>query len=112
MPAIVEEVVTLVGELTAFRAVGSDGWGVGTIVVGKDAHRIAGKVFGVGVGSTIEVSGTWQDHERYGRQLKIRKCSAQEPRNAEGVVAWLQSTLPGIGEARARQLVERFGDRL
>jgi exodeoxyribonuclease V alpha subunit len=113
MPAIRQEVVKVTGELTAFRAVGSDGWGIGTLL---DAERksvaVTGKLVGVRVGETVEIEGVWAQHERYGQQLKVRKCTPTRPESEEGVVAWLESTLPGIGASRARALVRRFGPRL
>lgn len=112
MPAIVQEVVSLVGELTAFRAVGSDGWGVGTIVVDGKRHDFTGKTLGARPGNTVELQGVWSDHPKYGRRLKVRQCATTTPQSAEGVVAWLITTLPGVGEKRARELVVRFGAEL
>lgn len=112
MPAIVQEVVSLVGELTAFKAVSSDGWGHGLIAVGAERHKITGKLFGVSPGQTIEVQGTWVDTEKFGRQFKVRQCTSTQPQSADGIVAWMCSTLPDIGVGRARALVQRFGDQL
>jgi len=113
MPAIVQQIVCIVGELTAFRAVGSDGWGVGCVTAAKDGerHAITGKLLGVQVGDTIEIEGTWVESERYGEQFKVRRCTATTPQTDRGLIAWL-STLPNLGDSRARELVAAFGDTL
>lgn len=112
MPAIVQQTLRLVGELTAFNAVGSDGWGHGVIAVGAERHRITGKLLGVRAGDTVELEGSWRTHPQHGEQFAVRLCTATTPKSSDGVVAWMASTLPDLGPGRARQLVERFGDQL
>jgi exodeoxyribonuclease V alpha subunit len=113
VPAIRQETVKIMGELIAFRAVGSDGWGIGTVAAeGGERHGVTGKLVGVQVGQTVELEGTWVDHERWGRRLKVRSCTSTIPQTDEGVVAWLASTLPDVGENRARKLVARFRSEL
>lgn len=112
MPAVSHQREILTGELAAFRAVGSDGWGVGTLMVDGRAVALTGKLLGVRVGDSLEVEGDWHEHKSHGRQLRVRKCTSVQPQTAEGVVAWLASTLPQVSEARARDFVNKFGARL
>lgn len=109
MAAIQQQAVTLTGELSAWRAVNADGWGVGTLDTDLECVDVVGKLVGVRAGSTVQLEGVWADHPKYGRQLKVRRCTAVRPDSTVGVVAWLGSALPDVGVARARALVERFG---
>jgi exodeoxyribonuclease V alpha subunit len=109
MPAITRQTVTLIGELTDYKVLADDGWGRGTIDTGTERVDVKGKLVGVRAGSSVELQGEWEDHPRYGRQLKVSACTITVPNSVEGVVAWLASTLPGVGRARALELVERFG---
>jgi exodeoxyribonuclease V alpha subunit len=113
VPAIRQEAVKISGELIAFRAVGSDGWGIGTVAAGGGERLgVTGKLVGVQVGQTVELEGSWVDSERFGRQLKVRTCTSTVPQSDDGVVAWLASTLPDVGVGRARALVARFRGEL
>jgi len=112
MPAIVQQVVSLHGELAAFTARSADGWGTGTLRTEAETVPITGKLVGVRVGDAVALEGIWVDHPRWGRQLKVRSCTAVRPQTADGTVAWLASTLPDVGLGRAKKLVERFGDEL
>lgn len=102
--------VTLRGELLHFKRRSDDGWGVGRVET-ADGERIdfTGKVLDAMPGDAIEVVGVWVEHPRFGRQFKVRQCVAASPVSIDGVVRWLASTLPGIGESRAAALVSHFG---
>jgi len=119
MPAIRNQTETLRGELIAHRVApnSSDHWGFGTLRIppqGKVRARevpVTGKLLGVRVGDQVELEGHWHDHARYGRQFKVKRCNVAELQG-EGVVRWMASRLPDIGEGRARELVDRFGEQL
>ena len=100
---------TLRGELEAFRTHTPDGWGVGT-VRGADGqyHKVTGKLLGVRVGDAVELAGRWMD-TKFGRQFKVVQCTATVPQTTAGVVAWMASALPDVGEKRALAMVSRFG---
>jgi exodeoxyribonuclease V alpha subunit len=117
MPAIRQEVATLKGELVEYRVRNADGWGTGEVrpagsKSGLENVPIVGKIVGARVGDTVELSGAWAEHPRFGRQFKVRSCNASRPDDSEGVVKWLASRLPDVGATRARELVERFGAQL
>jgi exodeoxyribonuclease V alpha subunit len=77
------------------------GSGEGFALVGPVAHLSAGE--------RAEVSGDWQTHSRYGRQLKARGALPLDPADREGQIAYL-TTLRHIGPARAERLVEEHGE--
>lgn len=100
---------TLRGELLSFVPKAPDGWGVGVVRAADGVqHRITGKLVGVQPGETVELAGTWME-TKWGRQLKVRQCTSTVPQTTAGVVAWMSSALPDIGEKRALALVSRFG---
>ena len=62
-----------------------------------------------GAGDRAEVSGEWQTHARYGRQLRARGALPLDPADREGRIAYLTS-LRHIGPARAERLVDEHGE--
>jgi exodeoxyribonuclease V alpha subunit len=77
------------------------GSGEGFALVGPVAH--------LGPGDRAEVSGDWQTHSRYGRQLRAAGALPLDPVDREGQVAYLTS-LRHIGPARAERLVDEHGE--
>ncbi len=75
--------------------------GEGFALVGPVAHLSAG--------DRAEVSGDWQTHSRYGRQLKARGALPLDPTDRAGQIAYL-TTLRHIGPARAERLVDEHGE--
>lgn len=75
--------------------------GEGFALVGPVAHLSAG--------DRAEVSGDWQTHSRYGRQLKARGALPLDPADREGRIAYLTS-LRHIGPARAARLLDEHGE--
>jgi exodeoxyribonuclease V alpha subunit len=75
--------------------------GEGFALVGPVAHLSAG--------DRAEVSGDWQTHARYGRQLKARGALPLDPADRAGQIAYL-TTLRHIGPARAERLVDEHGE--
>lgn len=75
--------------------------GAGFALVGPVAHLEPGQ--------RAEVSGDWQTHARYGRQLRARGALPLDPTDREGQIAYL-TTLRHIGRARAKRLVDEHGE--
>ncbi len=75
--------------------------GEGFALIGPVAHLSAG--------DRAEVSGDWQTHSRYGRQLRASGAVPIDPADREGRIAYL-TTLRHIGPARAERLVDEHGD--
>jgi exodeoxyribonuclease V alpha subunit len=79
----------------------AEGDGFGFAVVGPVGHLDAG--------DRAEVSGEWQTHSRYGRQLRASGALPLDPTDHEGQIAYLTS-LRHIGKARAERLVDEHGE--
>jgi len=75
--------------------------GEGFALVGPVAHLDAG--------DRAEVSGEWQTHNRYGRQLRAQGALPLDPADREGQVAYLTS-LRHIGQKRAEALCDEHGE--
>jgi exodeoxyribonuclease V alpha subunit len=88
-----------------------DGYAVLEVQDGESGEGFAlvGPVAHLGPGDRAEVSGDWQTHSRYGRQLRARGALPLDPADRKGRVAYL-TTLRHIGPARAERLVDEHGE--
>jgi exodeoxyribonuclease V alpha subunit len=75
---------------------------------GED-FALVGPVAHLGAGDRAEVSGEWQTHSRYGRQLRAQGALPLDPADRKGQIAYL-TTLRHIGPARAERLVDEHGE--
>ena len=75
----------------------------------REGFALVGPVAHLGAGDRAEVSGEWQTHSRYGRQLRARGALPLDPADRAGRIAYLTS-LRHIGPARAERLVEEHGE--
>jgi exodeoxyribonuclease V alpha subunit len=74
-----------------------------------EGFALVGPVAHLGEGDRAEVSGEWQTHSRYGRQLRAQGALPLDPADREGQVAYLTS-LRHIGQKRAERLVDEHGE--
>jgi exodeoxyribonuclease V alpha subunit len=75
----------------------------------RDKHPLVGPIAHLNPGERAEVSGDWQNHATYGRQLRAQRAVPRDPEDREGRIAYLTS-LRHIGPARAERLVEEHGE--
>ena len=65
----------------------------------------------VSKGDTIEASGEYVDHPRFGIQFKVSSYRIVPPADSEGMERYLASgAVTGVGEKLASRIVSRFGD--
>jgi exodeoxyribonuclease V alpha subunit len=74
-----------------------------------EGFALVGPVAHLSEGERAEVSGDWQTHSRYGRQLKARGALPLDPADRAGRIAYLTS-LRHIGPARAERLLDEHGE--
>ena len=74
-----------------------------------EGFALVGPVAHLNAGDRAEVSGEWQTHSSYGRQLRARGALPLDPADRAGRVAYLTS-LRHIGPARAERLVDEHGE--
>jgi exodeoxyribonuclease V alpha subunit len=74
-----------------------------------EGFALVGPVAHLNEGDRAEVSGEWQTHSRYGRQLRARGALPLDPEDRAGRIAYLTS-LRNIGPTRAERLVDEHGE--
>ena len=66
---------------------------------------------GVGVGEELAITGRWITHPTYGEQFKADWAERKMPRGRQAIYAYLASgAIKNIGPAKAKDIVDRFGD--
>jgi exodeoxyribonuclease V alpha subunit len=60
-------------------------------------------------GEYLEITGEWKNHPKFGRQMEAHTFKQTYPATEHGVVRFLKSSLKGVGEKTAKDLVDRFG---
>jgi exodeoxyribonuclease V alpha subunit len=76
-----------------------------------EGFALVGPVAYLDAGDRAEVSGEWQTHNRYGRQLRAQGALPLDPADREGQVAYLTS-LRHIGLKRAERLCDEYGEEV
>ena len=75
-------------------------------------HTATGVVHGLCAGQHVEMTGKWENHREFGRQLKIESCKSILPNTPEGIRRYLASgIIPGVGPKLAGCIVDQFGDK-
>lgn len=98
------------GEVVSLRHVGADFWGIATVETASDgAVAVTGKLIGIELGDSVDASGTWSEHPKFGRQMKAKEIVVTVPASSAGIVAWMMARIPGLGRARATECVTLFG---
>lgn len=63
-------------------------------------------------GEQIEAQGNWVTDPKYGKQFKIEYYKSIIPETSEGILSLMESGLiKGIGPSRAKDIIEKFGDK-
>ncbi|MPW26378.1 ATP-dependent RecD-like DNA helicase [Alkalibaculum sp. M08DMB] len=64
-------------------------------------------------GEYLSVTGQWVEHSSFGMQLKASHFEVEVPTSTQGMERYLSSgIITGIGEKKAKLLVEHFGDQV
>lgn len=76
----------------------------------SEAITVVGSLGGVELGESIKCKGYWKLDPRFGKQFAVSELEIELPNSPEALVQFLGSgLLPGIGIARAQQIVKKFG---
>lgn len=74
-------------------------------------HTVVGNITGAYPGQDIEVTGRWENHQEYGKQLRAEHYRFLLPSTKEGIARYLASgVIPGIGPKYAQNIVDHFGE--
>lgn len=73
--------------------------------------NVVGCIMHLKSGETLRLKGQWENHPRFGPQVKVISYEYAPPENARAVERYLGSGLfKGIGPSIAKKLVEKFGE--
>ena len=71
---------------------------------------VVGNLPGIVIGQVVKLTGTWVNHQQYGRQFEVESFTLSQPVTPEGLKKFLGSGLiKGIGPVTASSIVEEFG---
>jgi exodeoxyribonuclease V alpha subunit len=77
---------------------------------GGPSVPVVGDLGGLIAGEAVVVAGTWEEHPRHGRQLRVARALPVVPATRRGIERYLGSGLvAGIGAAMATRLCDHFG---
>lgn len=108
--ASTQEEVELRGRVENVRY-SSSKFTVGTLSVpGSGTVTFAGKGM-VRAGDPVILTGTWEVHERWGKQLRVSKMAFDAEPSGDGLAHYLANNpnFPGIGKVKAEMLAKAFG---
>jgi exodeoxyribonuclease V alpha subunit len=71
---------------------------------------LKGPLTHVNVGEHLRCRGKWQEHSEHGWSFQVEHAEATEPRTLTGMVAYLESSVHGIGPVWAKAIVDTLGE--
>ena len=76
----------------------------------RDLVTVVGNFANIQAGQTLQLSGIWQDHPKYGPQFKVNQYRETKPATLTGIEKYLGSGLiKGVGPVTAKRIVAYFG---
>lgn len=76
----------------------------------RNTIPVIGQLFYVTPGEVLKISGYFEQHPKYGRQIRIESYESLIPATLPGIEKYLGSGLvKGIGPEMAKRIVKRFG---
>jgi exodeoxyribonuclease V alpha subunit len=67
---------------------------------------------GVNPGESVILTGSWATHQSYGQQFKAEFAERRMPTGRAAIYSYLASgAIKNVGPAKARDIVEKFGDK-
>jgi exodeoxyribonuclease V alpha subunit len=71
---------------------------------------LKGALAHVHVGEHLECTGKWQQHVEHGWSFQVENAEATQPHTLVGMVAYLESSVHGIGPIWAKAIVDTLGE--
>jgi len=96
----------------------ADGYAVAVLETNEDASQqrrritIVGSLGELEIGAGLRVSGRFEQHPRYGEQLRVDDFEVTRPAGVAALERYLASEIKGVGPALARRIVAHFGESL
>jgi exodeoxyribonuclease V alpha subunit len=105
---------SLAAEIVAVRWRADDGgFAVLAAVRDDDGEEVVltGPIAHLHQGDTVEVSGAWREHPKFGRQLHVEQVKVGAPASTDAILTLLES-VKHVGPRGAQWLLERHGDEV
>jgi exodeoxyribonuclease V alpha subunit len=105
---------SLAAEIVAVRWRADDGgFAVLAAVRDDDGEEVVltGPIAHLHQGDTVEVSGAWREHPKFGRQLHVEQVKVGAPASTDAILTLLES-VKHVGPRGAEWLLERHGDEV
>lgn len=114
-PAVLK---TLTGTITGVRFHNpQNGYSVLTIETkGKDLFdeieriSVVGSLAAVRIGDEYELTGSWTENPKYGKQFSFQKAEVILPKEKQGSISYLATLATGVGPGKAKKIVDALGD--
>jgi len=75
----------------------------------KDLVTIVGNFANIQAGQTLQLSGIWREHPKYGQQFQVTQYRETKPATITGIEKYLGSGLiKGVGPVTAKRIVAHF----
>jgi len=79
-------------------------------VEGRDEPVVAkGDLGRIAPGQPVKVTGRFVQDRKYGMQFQVAGVLPTMPQTSEGILKYLASAVPGVGEATAKKIVDKLG---
>jgi exodeoxyribonuclease V alpha subunit len=76
----------------------------------RDLVTIVGNFANIQAGQTIQMSGFWREHPKFGQQFQVKTYRETKPATLTGIEKYLGSGLiKGVGSVTAKRIVAHFG---
>jgi exodeoxyribonuclease V alpha subunit len=76
----------------------------------QELVTVVGNFANIEAGQTLQMSGIWRDHPKFGQQFQVKTYRETKPATLTGIEKYLGSGLiKGVGPVTARRIVEHFG---
>ncbi|MCK5097968.1 MAG: hypothetical protein KAR45_07680, partial [Desulfobacteraceae bacterium] len=107
--------ITLKGSLKRITYQNSDNYYTVAKIEVREANdliTVVGQMAGVVEGETLEFTGAWVTHQKYGDQFKIESFNVILPVTTLGIRKYLESgIIKGIGKDLANRIVKKFKEK-
>jgi exodeoxyribonuclease V alpha subunit len=76
----------------------------------QELVTVVGNFANIEAGQTLQMSGIWRDHPKFGQQFQVKTYRETKPATLTGIEKYLGSGLiKGVGPVTAKRIVEHFG---
>jgi exodeoxyribonuclease V alpha subunit len=87
-----------------------NGYTVAKVATRRGLVTVVGPMAGIHAGASVEMTGEWTNHPKFGQQFKVTSYRTVLPATAAGIEKYLGSgMIKGIGPVTAKRIVRHFG---